>query len=179
MIAAGFAGSAPGDAMTNKAFSVQGLELVLRNPLDTDVLIQSGVCCMESTAEGFKCVRSISTWLINNNFNRVEVSCGIAVDYTVRSIRAAVDQARGGRQGPQLMGLVLSIAESTLRDLSVPLPIGPGVLVGDADSPAWQNLTASTVGDQVLLAFQCSPVIPNNFIGVTVGLQAYSGTASA
>ena len=179
MIAAGFAGSSPGDAMTNKVFAVRGLELILRNPTDTDLLIQAGVCCMESTDEGYKCVRSISTWLVNDNFNRVEISCGIAVDYTMRTIRAAVDQARGGRQGPQLLGLALSIAKSTLLALSVPQPTGPGVLVGDANSPAFTDPTGSIAGDQLLISFTCSPVIPNNFIGVTANLQAYSGTASA
>jgi hypothetical protein len=179
LVAACFAGLNPGDAMTNKTVNVLGLEAVLRNPTDTDPLIQSGVLCLEATDQGYKVVRSISSWLTNDNFNRVEISCGIATDFAISSVRNAVDANRGGRQGPLLMGLALSIAESTLNDLSKPLPLGPGVLVGDAESPPWKNLTASIKGDDLLISFQMSPVIPDNFIGVTASLAAYSGTASA
>lgn len=83
--------------MTNKALKVRGLERKLRNPTDTDRLITGGVLCVEDVATGFKVVQSISTWLINDNYNRVEQSVGVALDFTARNVRNALDVLRGER----------------------------------------------------------------------------------
>lgn len=178
-VAAGFAGLSPGEAMTNKALSVRGLEATPRNPTDTDPLIQSGVLVIEQTTKGFYVVRSVSTWLINDNFNRVEVSCGAAVDYVVAQVRAALDPLRGGRGDPRQLARAITITETTLTGLAVSPPQGPGVIVGDKNSPAFRNITASLNGDQIAVSFECSPVIPTNFITATVSIVPYSGTASA
>jgi hypothetical protein len=177
--AACFAGMAPGDALTNKTMSVRGWELILRDPADTDVLIQSGVMCFESTKQGYKCVRSISTWLQNNNYNRVEVSCGAATDYVTRTVREACDPLRGTRGTPILLGQYIAAVEGALMACAVPQPQGPGVIVGDANSPAYQGIDATLNGDVVAIQYQCSPVVPNNFTDITENIVPYSGTASA
>ena len=178
-IAACFAGLSPGDTMTNKTIKVVGLEWSPRNPTDTTPMIQAGVLPLESTPQGFVVTRAISTWLQNNNYNRVEVSCGAATDYTVRTVRNALQAIKGGRGDPTILGQAISTAETALMGLAVPPPAGPGTIVGDANSPAFQNITASLNGDTVQVAFQCSPVIPVNFVGITVSIVPYSGTASA
>lgn len=179
MVAAAFAGASPGTALTNKSLKVRGVELELRNPTDTDGLIQAGVLCVENTPKGFKVVQSVSTWLTNTNFNRVEVSTGVALDYVVRSVRVAVDDLRGAKGDPLTMGEALSRAESALVKLATPEPNGPGVIVGNADNPAFKNLSVSLVGDILALQFQCSPVIPVNYIPVTVYAVPFIGSAAA
>lgn len=178
LIAGAFSGVSPGTALTNKTLKLRGIERPLRNPTDTDQLIQGGVLCVESTAEGFKVVQSISTWLTNDNFNRVEVSCGAAVDYVARSVRKAIDVLRGEKGTPITLARAVSITDSTLRELAVPDPQGPGVITGDAASPAYKNIQASLVGDVLSVQFQCSPVIPVNYIPVTIYAVPYSGSAS-
>jgi hypothetical protein len=179
MVAAGFAGSSPGLPMTNKSFTARGLELNFRNPADTDQLIQAGILCLENTATGYKVVRSVSSWITNNNFNRVEVSCGFATDYVARTVRTALDVLRGSEASPLALSRAIAITDSTLRALAVPAPSGPGVIVGDKNSPAYQNITASIVNDAITVQFQCSPVIPLNFVLVPISIVPYSGTASA
>ena len=179
VVAAGFAASPPGTAMTNKAFTFRGLELAVRNPADTDQLIQSGIMPVDSEATGYKVVRSISTWLVNNKFNRVEVSTGAATDYAVRTVRQALNVLRGSRSDPRLIGRAISISDTTLAGLAKAPPIGPGVIVGDTNSPAYQNITAAIDGDNLIVSFQMSPVVPNNFIGVAVSISFYSGTATS
>jgi len=179
LVAAGFAGMNPGDSMTNKSLTVRGLEVTLRNPTDTDALINAGICCLEATTTGFKVVRAISTWLDNDNYNRVEVSCGAAADFVSSNVRAALDVLRGGRVDPIALGRAEAITESALIQLAKPQPAGPGVIVGDATSPAYQGITASAMGDVIAVAFECSPVIPCNFLPVSISLVPYSGTASA
>lgn len=178
MVAGMFAGSNPGTPMTNKAIRCQGLERKLRNPTDTDQLILGGVLCIEDTPRGYRVVKSISTWLSNSNFNRVELSCGVAVDFVARSVRDALDVLRGEKAGPVTLARAVSITESTLRELARAEPAGPAVIVGDKASPAYKNITARMDGDTLRVEFQCSPVIPVNYIPVSIYAVPYSGTAS-
>ncbi len=179
LVAAGFAGSSPGTPMTNKTLTVRGLEVAVRNPTDTDPLIQSGVLTIEKTPQGYKVVRSISTWLANDNFNRCEVSVGIATDFVARNVRDAVDPIRGQEATPIAIARAVSQAQSALMALALPAPAGPGVIVGDANNPAFRNIVGTLTGDQLAVSFECSPVIPVNFIPVTIAIVPYSGSATA
>lgn len=176
IIAAGFSGVNPGTPMTNHSIKVRGLERKLRNPTDTDVLLLGGVLCLEDTRRGFRVVQSISTWLNNQNYNKREQSVGCALDFTMRNVRNALDPLRGRKNSPELMTLAAEITETVLRELARPEPSGPGVLVGDSKSPAYKNITASIVGDQLRVEFQASPVLPCNYILVTCYAVPYSGT---
>ncbi len=179
MIAGAFSGVNPGTPLTNKTLKVRGLERVLRNPTDTDVLINGGVLAVESTPGGYKVVKSISTWLTNRNYNRVEVSTGVALDFVARNVRDALDVLRGEKATPILLSRAVEIARSTLTELARAEPQGPGVITGDADNPAFKNIKASLEGDVVRVEFQCSPVIPANYILVSIFAVPYSGTATA
>ena len=178
MVAAAFAGSNPGTALTNKALKVRGLERKLRNPTDTDVLVDGGVLCVEETAKGYKVVKSISTWLVNDNYNRVEVSTGFAVDFTARNVRNAVDDLRGAKGNPVTLADAASRVESTLRELARPEPMGPGVLAGDAENPAYRNIQVSLEGDVMRIEFEVSPIIPINYILCVLHAVPWSGSAS-
>lgn len=179
IIAGAFAGVNPGTPLTNKTINVRGLERDLLNPTDTDVLIRAGVLCVENTDEGYKVVKSISTWLVNDNYNRVEQSTGFALDYTARSVRKALDVLRGQKGNPLVLARAISITESTLKELAKPEPQGPGVLAGDAANPAYKNITASLNGDVLRTDYECSPVIPVNFVLNTIYATPFSGSASA
>lgn len=179
IIAAMFAGSNPGTPMSNKTMTVRGLERDLRNPTDTDPLILGGVLCVDNEPEGFKVVKSISTWLTNTNYNRVEQSVGFALDFTVRNVRNALDPLRGQKATPINMARAVSIADSQLRQLAQAEPVGPGVLAGDQTNPPFKNIQAFIQGDVLGVQFQCSPVLPINYIPVTVFAVPFSGTASA
>lgn len=178
-ICGAFAGVNPGTPLTNKSLKLRGLERRLRNPTDTDLLIQAGVLCIEETNQGYKVVQSISTWLVNRNYNRVEQSVGVAVDFVARNVRQALDILRGEKANPITMARALSITESTLRELARPEPQGPGTIVGNAESPAYKNIRVSIEGDVLRVEFQCSPVLPVNYIPVSIFAVPFSGTASA
>lgn len=178
-VAGGFAGVNPGTPLTNKNFKCRGLERELRIPTDTDALIEGGVLCIGNTDQGFKVIKSISTWLVNTNYNKVEQSCGVAIDFTIRNVREAVDVLRGQKGTPLLLSRAVSITESVLRELAKAEPQGPGVLAGDAANPAYRNITATLEGDVVQVSFEASPVIPANYILVTMFAVPFTGTATA
>lgn len=178
LIAAGFAGVNPGTALTNKALKVRGLETRLRNPTDTDGLIEAGVCCVEETEQGYKVVKSVSTWLTNDNYNRVEISTGIAADFVARSLRNALDDLRGAKAAPRTLAEAFSRADTALRELARPEPIGPGVLVGDDENPAFKNLKVTLEGDVFRVEVQANLVVPVNYILIVIHAQTYSGSAA-
>jgi hypothetical protein len=177
--ALGYGGLPVGESMTNKALSIQALETVVRITADSDPLIAAGVTVIGSKPNGFTVLRSVSSWLQDNKYDRVEISCGNATDYTVRSVREAVELNAGSPNSPTALAQMITIAETVLSGLAKPAPNGPGILVGDANSPAYSDIKASITGDVRQLSFTCSPVIPGNFIGVTVGLRPYSGSATS
>lgn len=179
LIAGAFSGVNPGTPLTNKSIRVRGLERDLRNPTDTDVLIEGGVLCVENTDQGYKVVKSISTWLVNDNYNRVEQSCGVALDFVARNVRQAVDVLRGQKGNPLVLSRAVSITESTLRELARPEPQGPGVLAGNDENPAYRNIKASLEGDVLRIEFECSPVIPVNYVLNTIFAVPFSGVATS
>jgi len=178
MIAGAFSGVNPGTALTNKSLKVRGMERKLRNPTDTDVLIQGGVLCVEDTPTGYKVVQSISTWLTNDNYNRVEVSTGVACDFVARNWRNALDVLRGEKANAILLARAASITESTFRELARQEPQGPGVLAGDAENPPYKNIRFTIEGDVLRGEAQVSPVIPANYVLLTLFAVPYSGSAS-
>jgi hypothetical protein len=179
LVAAAFAGVNPGTPLTNKALNVRGLERDLRNPTDTDKLLLGGVMPIENTDTGYKVTQSISTWLVDSKYNNREQSCGVAVDFTIRNVRQAVDPLRGSKQSPILLSRAVSLTKGALTELARPEPQGPAVLVGDENSPAWRNVTATIEGDVLRIQFEASPAIPNNYILVTMYAVPYSGSATA
>lgn len=173
-----FSGVNPGTALSNKTIKIRGLERKLRNPTDTDDLIEGGLLCVEDTPKGFKVIKSITTWLANDNYNRVEISTGVALDYVSRAVRETLDALRGEKGGPQKIAEAISRVDSTLRELARPEPMGIGVIVGDKANPAYRNITASLEGDVLRVEFECSPVIPINYIPIVIHAVPYSGSAS-
>jgi len=179
LISGAFAGVNPGTALTNKTIKCRGLERELRNPTDTDVLIEAGVLCIESTEQGYKVVQSNSTWIQNRNYNRREISCGAALDQVVRNVREALDVLRGEKGNPLLLSRAASITESVLRECARPEPQGPGLLAGDDENPPYRNIRVTLEGDVLRPQFECSPVIPVNYVLTTVYAVPFSGTAVA
>lgn len=171
-----FSGVNPGTSLTNKQITVRGLERKLQNPTQTDVLLEGGVLPVEDTSQGYKVVQSITTWLVNSNYNRREQSVGWACDFVARNVRNALDPLRGAKGNPVLLGQAIAVVNSTLLELARPEPMGPGVIVGDAKNPAYKNITASIDGDVMRVEFQCSPVIPINYIPIVIHAVPWSGT---
>lgn len=178
-LAGGFGAINPGETMTNKALAIDGIDPVVATVYDTDALIEAGVLCVKKDRRGFVVAKAVPTWLSNDNYNRVEISTGIALDYVARTVREALDTFIGRKASPITLHEALSTTESTLRELARPEPVGIGVIVGDAANPAYRNITAEIQGDILRVWFECNPAIPINYVLIGVYARAYSGTATA
>lgn len=178
-IAGMFAGSAPGTPMTNKTLKCQGFERKLKVPTDTDVLLKGGVLPVHTSRKGFVVTQSVSTWIANANYNRVEISTGVALDTVCRALRDELSNIIGQTGSPKTLAQAVSRGETVLTNLAKEAPIGPGLLVGDAKNPPFKNLRASLSGNAVVFEAQVSPAIPVNYVGIVVHAVPFSGTASA
>lgn len=177
-IAGGFAALNPAETMTNKVISVQGLDPLLTNAYDVDELIDAGVCCIKSTKRGFVVAKAVSTWLSDDNFNRVEISVGAGYDFLSQSVREALDSFLGRKGSPITLQEAKSVTDSVLRNLSRPEPAGIGLLVGDEEHPPYRNITAEIEGDVLRVWFEASVAIPINYVLVGIHAKAYSGTTA-
>ena len=171
-------GSNPGVSLTNKSCNIQGLEKKYLNPADTDDLIKAGVTAIINTKSGYRVVKSVSTWLRDRNYNRVEMGTGFAVDFIARNVREALETLKGKKGNSLILARAVSITENTLIELARPEPLGVEVIVGDTDNPAYRNITAELDGDVLRVYFQCSPVIPVNYVLIGISVSPYSGSAS-
>jgi hypothetical protein len=53
------------------------------------------------------------------------------------------------------------------------------VLAGDDVNPPYRNIQASLEGDVLRIEFECSPVIPVNYVLATIYAVPFSGAAAA
>jgi hypothetical protein len=178
-VAGGFGAMNFGHTMTNKTLHLRGLDPLVSDPYDTDTLIEAGVLSARQNRRGFIVSKAVTTWLGNDNYNRVEISTGAALDYVARTCREALEVFIGRRASPVTLYEAISTTESTLRELARPEPVGVGVIVGDDANPAYRNITAEIQGDILRVWFECSPVIPINFVLIGIHARAYSGTLTA
>jgi hypothetical protein len=94
-------------------------------------------------------------------------------------VRDALRRFIGEKGSPLTLSLAAATTETALRELARPEPAGPGILVGDDANPAYKNITVALEGDVMRVEFQCSPVIPINYIPITIHIVPYSGTVTA
>jgi len=175
LLAGMICGVTPGTALTNKSINVTGMQKWLVYPEQTDDLISKGVvCCVRNFDGVVKVLQSITT-AQTANYHKREMSVGVAADFTAQAVRNILDPLRGKKKTPYMRSEVISRAKTALDELSKMEPQGLGVLVGDAKNPSYKGLTVSEGADWIRLEFQCSPIIPANYIGITIHTVAYSG----
>jgi len=165
--------------MTNKTLKIAGLDPLVANPYDSDSLINGGICAARKTRRGYIVSKAVSTWLSNANYNRIEISTGVALDYVARTVREALEIFIGRKASPITLHEAITTTDSALRELARPEPVGVGVIIGDEKSPAYRGITAEIQGDILRVWFECSPVIPINYVLIGIYAKAYSGTATA
>lgn len=175
-VAAAFACLNPGTTMSRKALSVAAAEVLLKEPTDTDDLLESGVLPLVQNEAGVIVSQAVTTWQMDDRYNRREVSVGAAVDYVSRTVRQALQPLLGERASPEVLPRARSRLTSVLDDLSVPPPNGPGTLVGDGDNPSYRHISLEIDGDILHVGFECSPVIPINYVLIGISVSPWRGT---
>lgn len=143
------------------------------NPTTSDLqsMISGGILASQFAPvfNYVRVVRGISTWLKDNNFFRVELATGIAVDKVVKDLTIALQPIIGDGINQFTLYRVQSQTDSTLRG-----EISAGLVVGPVPP-----ITVTGAGDVITVAFTAAFIIPANFINVNVTAGAFSGVLTS
>lgn len=165
VIAAGMqAGGTVGEPLTHKS----PIALDIRNDASwnledhADELIDAGAMLIEKVdGEGIRYLRSITTHLRDDNVVFCEMSANAALNHALYELRRRI-QARIGRKG--LAGNAAAIKGIASDEASR--------LITDEVIVAWRNLSVEQVGDAYPVHIELAPVLPTNFVLVTVHVVA-------
>jgi hypothetical protein len=162
-IAAGMqAGSAIGEPLTRKL----PIALDIRNDSswevenDGELLIDSGLMFAESVdGVGIRWVRSVTTHLQDDNVVFTEMSANESANTAIFRLRRALDQKIGNRALANSVGVIKGIATDELERL-----------IADEIIVAFRALQVDQVNDVFPVSVEIAPVVPINFIPITVHL---------
>lgn len=175
LVAGMAAGVDVAEALTHKSVKVLGLEYKF-SWADLDRLLLGGVCPLEYAPNvGYRVCQSITTWLVNDKYNRREVSVRRTADYVARQVRERLEMDFVGAKGTSTT--LISIKNATISVLTQCYRLN--LLAGDANNPPFKNVQCRLEGDTVWVEFECSPVIPVNYIPVTLHLTVFTTTLTA
>jgi hypothetical protein len=162
-------------ALTHQYIKVLGLEYNLQWA-DLDRLLEGGVCPLEyDPGTGYRVCQSITSWLINDRYNRRELSVRRTADYVARQVRDRLEQDFVGKKGT--MTTLISIKNATESVLTQ--MYRAELLAGNAENPPYKNIQCRLEGDICYVDFECSPVIPINYIPITIHLTVFTTTMTA
>jgi hypothetical protein len=169
---AGLTASFPvGEPITNKDVTgIQGLSTYFKNRQVLQ-LIDNGVCTIEKVGGALKVVQGVTSWISDDNYNKKEISVRLVTNYVAKNCRANLQQFIGRKNSPQVLEIIKGSLIQVLRELE-----NDEIIVGTTAYPAYRNLTLTATGDQVRVSFECSPVLPINYILINIHATVFQAT---
>jgi hypothetical protein len=129
---------------------------------DVEELIDAGLMMSEKVDNvGIRWVRSVTGHLADDNVAFTEMSANAAANHAVFELRAALEQKIGRRGLGGTAAAIKGIASDIL-----------GRLVDDQIIVAYRALQVEQIGDVFPVSVEIAPVLPINFIPITVHLVA-------
>jgi len=161
-----------GEPITNKTLSgITDLSTIYKNS-EILQLIDNGALIIERVRGiGYKVVQGVTTWTSDDNFNRKEMSVRLVTNYVAKNCRENLKQFIGRKNSLFMLETIKGSLISVLKDLEE-----EGVIVGTPTYPAYRNIVLTADGDIVRVAFECSPVLPINYILITIHATIFKAT---
>ena len=169
---AGLIASFPvGEPITNKDISgIQGLSTYFKNRQILQ-LIDNGICTIERVGSALKVVQGVTSWISDDNYNRKEISVRLATNYIAKNCRENLKTFIGRKNSPNMLQMIKGSLIQVLRELE-----NNEIIVGTVAYPAYRNLTLTATGDVVYVSFECSPVLPINYVMITIHATVFKAT---
>ncbi len=160
-----------GEPITNKDVSgIQGLSTYFKNRQILQ-LIDNGVLVIEKVGGGLKVVQGVTSWIADDNYNKKEISVRLATNYIAKNCRENLKTFIGRKNSLNMLQIIKGSLIQVLRELE-----NNEIIVGTTAYPAYRNLTLTATGDVVYVSFECSPVLPINYILVTIHATVFKST---
>ena len=158
------AGSAIAEPLTRK----KPIALDLRNDSswsvedDVNALIDAGLMMYEKVDNvGIRCIRSITTHLADDNVVFTEMSANESANTAIFELRRRLELKIGQRGLASSVAVIKSLAFSIL-----------GQLIDDEIIVAFRSLAVEQIADVFPVSVELAPVLPINFVPITVHLVA-------
>ncbi len=145
------AGSGVAEPLTNKKPDVldfRGSWTPIKN--DNEV-IEKGIIAYTSGQLGVKVLRSITTWLTDDNPAYSELSANESVNANIRSLRANLESSIGTKAD-----LPLAVFKAKIESL-LTQQITDGIIY------AWRNVVIEKIADKYRIDYDVAPIFPFNF----------------
>lgn len=160
-----------GEPITNKDITgIQSLSTYFKNRQILQ-LIDNGVLTVERVGAALKVVQGVTTWISDDNFNKKEISVRLATNYIAKNCRDNLKQFIGRKNSLQILQIIKGSLVQVLRELE-----NNEIIVGTQTYPAYRNLTLTADGDIVRVSFECSPILPINFILIQIHATIFKAT---
>jgi hypothetical protein len=163
------AGSSVGTPLTHKVVNILSLrQSATWNPTDdAEEMIQAGLCFLEQIdGLGRRVVRNCTTHLSTSNLAFTEGSVNEAVNYAAYTYRTGMEFAVGKKGFAGTVNAAIGMGTNILGLLSDELAI-----------TSWRSQAAELLADVLEMSVELAPVIPINFVPITVHLANYSISA--
>ena len=170
---AGLIASFPvGEPITNKVVSnIRELSTIYKNREILD-LIDNGILIIEKVrGVGYKVVQGITSWVGDDNYNRKEISVRLVTNYVAKNCRENLKTFIGRKNSLYILETIKGSLIQVLKGLEE-----EGVIVGTAAYPAFRNMSLRAEGDTVRVWFECSPVLPINYIAINIHATVFKAT---
>lgn len=149
------AGRSVGIPLTNKTPRVFGLRQSWTLQKDDNDVIASGVYAYTQDNQGFKVLRSITSWVQDDNPAFVEVSTNESVNTSIRNLRDNLKIYVGNPANlavSQLVGIVKGLLDKQVQDGFI---------------RAYRNVVVTQLADKYRIDYDVAPIFALNFFEVT------------
>lgn len=172
-VAAGMHSGAPvGTSLTFKyanVLDVIGDDATYTVRDDAETLIGAGVLVLERVPnKGWRWLRNITTYQIDDNLAYCEASVNAAVNFAVYEFRTRLEAIVGQPGFAGTVNATLGIAVALL-----------GQLIEERVITSWRDITIELTDDVMTVDVALAPIIPVNFVKSTVHLVSSSISAAA
>lgn len=163
------AGSSVGTPLTHKVVNILSLrQSSTWNPTDdAEEMIQGGLCFLEQVdGLGRRVVRNCTTHLTTSNLAFTEGSVNEAANYAAYTYRTGMEFAVGKKGFAGTVNAAIGVGTNLLGLLSDELVI-----------TSWRSQAAEILADVMEMSVELAPVIPINFVPITIHLANFAITA--
>lgn len=178
LLAGMWCGAAPGDPITNKEISVEGLERGFSQS-EMERLLRGGVAisAFDHSDQTFRVVQGLTTWQRDANVIWRKLA-GIDVhDTLAREMIAALKPFIGTKATKDQVQVIFNAVESKLNTLIATTQNPDGIITPVVDAqgkarPAYENLVVNFDGLEVVaVSFQAHPTLEIDYITISISLQ--------
>lgn len=159
------AGTPVATPLTNKRPSIVDARHDWTTVVEDDEVIAKGICGLTRDNLGWKILRSVTTYLTDDNPVLSEVSANESVNTSLRRLRAAlvgkIGTTTAGLTPGRFAGLVKAELDGQVADTTI---------------KAWRNVNITDLGDAYRVDYDVAAAEPLNFIPVFAHVVRISGT---